>query len=172
MRKNNQKTITHLSFLLPLIFFLSIVLLPSLTYSAELPSGTFVRISIVSDPAADSDTSLRGEKAIFGAEVVSDSETMRIGLSERESIPDNRAMLFILDRKKEYSFWMKGMGFPLDIVIFDKDRRILDIIHDFQTCIINCPAIKMPSTAAYALEIKAGMAKSHGLQAGDLFEIY
>lgn len=169
-KSTNQKAITHPSLLLPVIFFLSIVFLPSLSSSAEVPSGTLVRISIVRVPAAGAETSPRGEKAMFGAEVASDRETMLNGLSERESIPDDRAMLFILDRRRENYFWMKGMRFPLDIVIFDKDRRVLDIIHDLQAC-ENCPLIKMPSTAAYALEINAGMAKSHGLQAGDLFEI-
>jgi uncharacterized membrane protein (UPF0127 family) len=50
------------------------------------------------------------------AEVAKDESSREKGLSGRDSIGLNEGMYFIFDAPASYSFWMKGMKFPIDIV--------------------------------------------------------
>jgi uncharacterized membrane protein (UPF0127 family) len=48
------------------------------------------------------------------------SEERAKGLSDREALCVDCAMLFVFDTPGQYGFWMKGMRFPLDILwIYD-----------------------------------------------------
>ncbi|OGF99305.1 hypothetical protein A2Y99_05045 [Candidatus Gottesmanbacteria bacterium RBG_13_37_7] len=47
------------------------------------------------------------------------------GLSGRSNLPENRGMLFIFPQERIYSFWMKEMLIPLDI-IWIKNNKIVD----------------------------------------------
>lgn len=105
----------------------------------------------------------------FQAETVSDMESSRLGLSGRHDMPEDHGMLFIMNDNEEIFFWMRGMRFSLDILFFDKDRRVTEIFHNLLPC-DNCPLIKPSKPAFYALEINAGMAKKHGIRIGDRFE--
>ncbi|KKU91422.1 MAG: hypothetical protein UY23_C0001G0028 [Candidatus Jorgensenbacteria bacterium GW2011_GWA1_48_11] len=49
-------------------------------------------------------------------EVVSSAKDITRGLGGREGIGVNEGMLFLFDRPGNYSFWMKDMRFPIDIV--------------------------------------------------------
>lgn len=79
-------------------------------------------------------------------------------------------MLFKLNDKKESVFWLKGMKFPLDILFFDRNKRVIDIFERLTPC-DECVLIKPSKPAAYALEINAGTAKKYGIRIGDAFEI-
>lgn len=46
------------------------------------------------------------------------------GLSNRDSLPENRGMLFIFDKPDYYSFWMKNMKFPIDIIFINGERVV------------------------------------------------
>ncbi|MBI5641470.1 MAG: DUF192 domain-containing protein [Nitrospirae bacterium] len=104
--------------------------------------------------------------AVFLVETAADRQSLTKGLGGREMMPCDRGMLFVLDMETQYFFWMKGMKFPLDILIFDRARRLIDIYADLAPC-EECPLYKPPLTAAYALEINAGLAKRYGIKPGD-----
>jgi len=63
--------------------------------------------------------------ALFTVEMVSDKKAMQQGLSGRSPMPDDHGMLFILDSTAEHFFWMKGMEFSIDILFFDRDKRLI-----------------------------------------------
>ncbi|KKP68261.1 MAG: hypothetical protein UR66_C0002G0085 [Candidatus Moranbacteria bacterium GW2011_GWE1_35_17] len=65
-------------------------------------------------------------KCDFAIETVSDEEQRKKGLSGRESLGPNCGMLFLFEREGSYSFWMKDMRFPIDIV-WIKNDEIVDI---------------------------------------------
>jgi len=112
----------------------------------------------------------RGRKqiAVFKVETVSDEKKRMKGLAGSPPLPENSGMLFLLDSTVEQYFWMKGMEFPLDILFFDKENRLLEILPDLLPC-EECLKYKAPANTASALEINAGMAGALGIERGDVF---
>jgi len=106
--------------------------------------------------------------AVFKVETVSDEKKRVKGLSQRPPLPDDYGMLFLLDSTLTQFFWMKGMEFPIDILFFDKDNRLLEIMPDLPPC-EECVKYKAPANTASALEINAGMADALGIKIGDGF---
>jgi len=106
--------------------------------------------------------------AVFKVETVSDEKKRLKGLSQRPPLPDDYGMLFLLDSTLSQSFWMKGMEFSIDILFFDKDNRLLEILPDLPPC-EECVKYKAPANTASALEINAGMANALGIKTGDRF---
>ncbi len=92
------------------------------------------------------------------------------GLSGRDSMPLDHGMLFIFDYESNWSFWMYGMKFPLDIIWFDSGRRAVFIQQDLQPCApAECPIHTPPITAMYVLEVNAGFVITRHLALGDTF---
>ena len=60
--------------------------------------------------------SLKSREVEFQVETVSTPEGRAKGLSERERICERCAMLFLFEKEGNYSFWMKGMRFDLDMI--------------------------------------------------------
>ena len=107
---------------------------------------------------------------------VSDSETEhQKGLSSRDNLAKDRGMLFTFAKPDLYSFWMKEMRFPIDIIFINNDK-IVTIHH-------NVPAFmdtnKTPNLTIYApksptdkvIEINAGLAKEFNIKEGDTIKI-
>lgn len=92
----------------------------------------------------------------------------RIGLSEKESLPENSGMLFVFEKPDSYSFWMKEMQFPIDI-IFIKDNKIVTIYTDLKppkTQEESLPIYKPDEPADMVLEINADLARKYNLKKG------
>lgn len=49
------------------------------------------------------------------------------GLSNRESLQDSQAMLFVFDTPGVYGFWMKDMRFAIDICWLDSTGKVITI---------------------------------------------
>lgn len=101
---------------------------------------------------------------------VADSEKEReIGLSETKSLPQNQGMIFLFEKPGFYSFWMKNMKFPIDI-IYINDNQIATIQDNVQ------PAKEQENPIVYAstepsdkvLEIQAGLARKYKFKKGDI----
>ena len=45
------------------------------------------------------------------------------GLAIRDSLNENEGMLFIFETPQKYSFWMKDMKFPIDIIWINQDGK-------------------------------------------------
>ncbi|MDA8431418.1 MAG: DUF192 domain-containing protein [Nitrospiraceae bacterium] len=137
--------------------------LPAAAASGEMPKEA--KMTIVS-PGVDGSAAT---VAHFNVEIAAGEMSVRRGLSGREAMPEENGMLFLLG-EGEYYFWMKGMRYPLDFVVFDRKSRVIDIIPERQPC-ERCPLIAMPEGTGYVLEINAGLSKKLGIRAGDVFEI-
>lgn len=93
----------------------------------------------------------------------------RIGLSEKKSLPENSGMLFVFEKPDYYSFWMKEMQFPIDI-IFIKENKIVTIYADLKppkTQDESLPIYKPAEPADMVLEINSGLAQKYNLKKGD-----
>jgi uncharacterized protein len=105
----------------------------------------------------------------FYVDLADTDEERRQGLSGRESLSETDAMLFVFDADGRYSFWMKDMLIPIDMIWLDSGKRIVHIER-------NVPAESYPQTygpsspTRYVLEVQAGMADKLKLKANDKAE--
>lgn len=147
-----------------MLIFLCLCLMPSAAF-AEPVTKTVV---ILKQTAPADNMSGKNARARFRAEVVTEKADKNKGLSGRERLPADAGMLFVLGNDSR-RFWMKGMNFPIDIIVIDRGMRVSEIFRDLQPC-TQCPIIySVSETAAYALEINAGLAEKLGITIGDRF---
>jgi uncharacterized membrane protein (UPF0127 family) len=102
----------------------------------------------------------------FRVEVVDTLPLRQQGLSGRDSLQSNAAMLFIFDENAEHGIWMKDMNFSIDIIWLDENRRIVNIEKNVAPSTF--PEVFRPSVdARYVLEIANGQAEKNNLRLGD-----
>lgn len=103
---------------------------------------------------------------VFKAEIVSSSAALEKGLSGRESLAPDAAMVFVFDTTKEWCFWMKDMQFSIDIIWLDEAKRIVHLEPELSPA--TYPEQYCPATPArYVAEVVAGSASQLGLKLGD-----
>lgn len=102
------------------------------------------------------------------AELAVTPEERAQGLMFRKKIEFDQGMLFIFDREDFYSFWMKNMFIPLDLIWLDREKRIVHIERCLPPCEEEpCPSYPPKVPALYVLELKAGSAAERGLKIFD-----
>jgi uncharacterized membrane protein (UPF0127 family) len=111
------------------------------------------------------------------ADVAATNEQRTRGLSVKDSLPENQAMLFVFDSAHEHSFWMKDMKFPIDIIWLDSNKNVVHIEHNLQPCSLEafCPTYKPDNNnnkSLYVLETVAGFAKKHDIVEGTRVEFH
>ena len=106
----------------------------------------------------------------FQVEVADDDAERARGLMFRDAMADDHGMLFIHDRQEPQAYWMKNTRIPLDILYFDRDRRLVSQQRDVPPCSAGdrCPPYPSRAPAQYVLELNAGQAARLGLQDGAL----
>ena len=91
-----------------------------------------------------------------------------LGLSDTDTLPENRGMLFVHDSVGDRTYVMREMSFGIDIVYIDADRTI--------TAIHEAPepgpgedgnAQEYPGTGQYVLEVNKGWMADRGVEVGD-----
>ncbi|MEX2007690.1 MAG: DUF192 domain-containing protein [Candidatus Levyibacteriota bacterium] len=108
----------------------------------------------------------------FKLNVARSAEEKEVGLSEMKELPEDQGMLFIFDKPDYYSFWMKNMKFPIDIIFINGDT-IVTINENLKppTDNQNASIFQPKSPANYVLEINAGLSSKYGLEEGDKVKI-
>ena len=93
------------------------------------------------------------------------------GLSIKNNLSNNQGMLFPFNTPGDYSFWMKDMKFPLDIIWINSDNKIVHIEKNLQPCvfILLCPTYSPPanSNTKYVLEVNADYTTKNNINVGD-----
>lgn len=99
---------------------------------------------------------------------IADTELTRMrGLSGRESLGEREGMLFIFPSPAKYSFWMKGMKFPLDFV-WIRDGVVADITANVDSATSSILASFAPKEPVnWVLEVPAVTVENNHLQIGD-----
>jgi uncharacterized membrane protein (UPF0127 family) len=106
---------------------------------------------------------------VNGVELVADvaetNEQRTKGLSVKDSLGENEAMLFVFSTSREHSFWMKGMKLPIDIIWIDEDKEVVHIEHSLEPCIPDefCQPYKPDKDSLYVLETVAGFAQKYNV---------
>ncbi len=95
-------------------------------------------------------------------------------LGGRESLPDERGMLFVFPSSQRHGIWMKDMLIPIDIIWISAEGRVVDIQTAQPEPGVPDEQLKRyhPREAAqYVLEVRAGLAAEKGVEVGDKAEI-
>ena len=91
------------------------------------------------------------------------------GLSGRTELGPNEGMLFVFDAPGKYSFWMKDMLFPIDMIWLAPDSRVVYVKKDARP--ESYPESFTPNEEAkYVLEVSSGFWERYNLQIGDRAE--
>jgi hypothetical protein len=93
-------------------------------------------------------------------------ETQAQGLSGRKTLKEDEGMLFIFAQPGRYSFWMKDMNFPIDIIWLNENLQVVFIEKNLLPA--SYPQTFTPlGTSKYVLEVQAGFAEKNNLEDGD-----
>lgn len=110
--------------------------------------------------------SLKINNAVLNIEIADTTEKREDGLSGRENLPENQGMLFPFEKEDYYSFWMKDMDFPIDIIWIGNDLKIVDIAENISPK--TYPKNFKPSRPAkYAIETNAYWIRNNNIKIGD-----
>jgi uncharacterized membrane protein (UPF0127 family) len=113
---------------------------------------------------------IRFSGVVLTVELATTPVDQQRGLSGRNSMPADHGMLFIFNQEAPWSFWMHEMRFPLDIIWFGGDKRVVFIAANLPPCTPQeCPVLTPPINAMYVLEVNAGFVKANGVSVGDSF---
>ncbi|MFA5290844.1 MAG: DUF192 domain-containing protein [Candidatus Paceibacterota bacterium] len=86
------------------------------------------------------------------AEVADTPVKRELGLSGRLALPADRGMLFVYPEPAIQGFWMKDMHFPIDIIWFDVNKKIIGATKNLRP--ESYPQVfYSPEPIKYALEI-------------------
>lgn len=113
---------------------------------------------------------------ISGQEVFVDlaitGEQKMQGLSGKTGLGEDEGMLFVFDTVGKYTFWMKDMKFPIDIIWIDGDLADLRVVYIEK----NAKPESYPDVfsgtvdSRYVLEVNAGFSEKNNLKVGDKVE--
>jgi len=108
--------------------------------------------------------------AKFFIEIADTAQKRALGLSGKDSLPQNQGMLFIFSQPGYYSFWMKEMRFALDFV-WIRDRKAVQINQNVKPADFQPPeSLRANQPIDAVLEINAGMAQKLNMKIGDKVE--
>lgn len=143
-------------------------LLIPLTKQFMKPTGQVVETTKQTLKIQDSAGNL---KAQINLELADTTEKRTKGLGYRDFLASGSGMLFIHDKTQKYTYWMKGMRFPIDI-IWVLDDEIVDIIPSVPPPVQGQTDDTLERFAPVTevnkvLETNAGFVASNNIQKGD-----
>jgi uncharacterized protein len=101
----------------------------------------------------------------FQVELAVSPEQRSRGLMFRESLDEDRGMLFDFGRPQVASMWMRNTYVPLDMLFIDADGRITQIAANTQPLSDTVVASREPVRAV--LELRGGVSAKLGIEPGD-----
>lgn len=118
---------------------------------------------------ADAWLPLRIGDVSLEAQIALTQSEQRQGLMHRDSLPENKGMLFPYQSPRRLSFWMSNTRIPLDIGFFDGTGTLLEI-HRMVPYDTNSTA-SHADDLQFALEMNAGWFARNGLYPGEKMDL-
>ena len=102
------------------------------------------------------------------AEIADTPQASENGLMFRDSLPEDRGMLFIFEQPEKASFWMKNTKIPLSIAYIDSACKILEIksMNPLDETLV----VSNSDQVTYALEVNQGWFARRGISSGAMIE--
>jgi len=109
----------------------------------------------------------------FKVEIARTFAEQQLGLSGRNSLPQDQGMLFLFPKPDYYAFWMRNMKFSLDIIYINGDKvvTVIDSIQPPSTGVTNPPTVQPDQPSDKVLEINAGFSRKYNIKKGDTVKI-
>lgn len=109
---------------------------------------------------------------MIGLEVAQTRQAQAIGLMFRESLPEDRGMLFPVEPPRPVTFWMKNVEIPLDM-LFIAAGEVIAIEANVPPCSEEpCPTYGPEAIPVDAvLEVQGGLTEELGVQVGDAIQV-
>lgn len=101
----------------------------------------------------------------FDVELALDDSHRQYGLMFRDSLPEMSGMLFVYERRREMSMWMKNTFIPLDILFLDGNGKIMNIAKSAQPRSVSI--IRSKREAKAVLELNGGLTDKLKIEVGD-----
>ncbi|MBC7770815.1 MAG: DUF192 domain-containing protein [Phycisphaerales bacterium] len=98
-------------------------------------------------------------------EIADDEAERNRGLMFRQSLADDRGMLFHFQEPERASFWMRNTPLSLDIIFIGVDGRVLNVAE--RTTPYSDAPVPSAGMTRGVLEIRGGRAAELGIRAGD-----
>ena len=98
-------------------------------------------------------------------EIAKHPEHRQRGLMYRRELSEKEGMLFLFDRRKLLTFWMKNTCLPLDMIFIDHDGVVVGISENVPT--MNQRTYHVGCPSQNVLEVNAGWSRRHGVKPGD-----
>tara|TARA_Y100000310_G_C20700181_1_gene828985 strand:- start:844 stop:1242 length:399 start_codon:yes stop_codon:yes gene_type:complete len=108
------------------------------------------------------------ENSCFEVEVAETLEQQSLGLMFRDSLDQNKGMLFVYESTEPRSFWMQNTFIPLDIIWIDSNFKVTKI-QRANPC--QGPCEVYTGYGQYILELNQGTANNLGLEVGEEIKI-
>ena len=111
--------------------------------------------------------SVGGAKIMAILSTTPDSQSK--GLAIKDNLNENEGMLFVFDSPQKYSFWMKDMKFPIDIIWINSTGQIVHIEKNLPPCVLllPCPSYAPNDNSMYVLEVVSNFTNKYGVSVGD-----
>ena len=110
-----------------------------------------------------------GETGLFASLATTDTDRS-LGLSYTSALPADVVKVFVFTTDERWSFWMKGMEYPIDIVWVTATGTIAHIETNVSPA--TYPKSFTPSTPArYVIETVPGLFAGQNLKVGDRVDI-
>jgi len=119
------------------------------------PANEFVTVTF--HPAGRPAVPVRTELAATKA-------TRTYGLMYRGELDPNSGMLFAFAKQEMLVFWMKNTIIPLDMIFIDAHKMVVGVVHDAHP--LSTKTLSPGKTSQYVVEVNAGFAKKHHIEAG------
>lgn len=119
-------------------------------------------------PRSDGLVTLKIGNSLLAVELARTPEEHARGLMYRETLAEDRGMLFLFSESREQVFWNKNTFIALDI-IWARNKKIIGI-SKLQAMADGLQTITSPEPVDSVLEVNAGWAERHGIKIGDALE--
>lgn len=106
-----------------------------------------------------------GKELKVAVEVVRTQRDIRRGLMYRTHLAENAGMLFLFEKEKFQSFWMKNTLIPLDMIFIGANMKIAGIVENAEPRTTS--SRKVPAPSQFVLEVNGGWTGKRGVRALD-----
>ena len=116
-------------------------------------------------------TELKIGTTVLSVEIANTEPTRSKGLSGRSELKEGTGMLFVFDKPKAWTFWMKDTKIALSIGFFNSEKKLLQSF-DMLPTVAGAESEKIyrsPKETRYALEVPMGWFKKNKIREGDHF---
>ncbi|MBN1524202.1 MAG: DUF192 domain-containing protein [Spirochaetales bacterium] len=100
----------------------------------------------------------------FTVEIAKTENEKTTGLMFREHLDQTAGMIFVYEKDKKMSFYMKNTLIPLSIAFLNAEGKIMQI-EDMEP--LNLETVNSRGAVRYALEVNKGTFEKYGITEGD-----